>query len=124
MIVFVLLVASCGSSGLPESSLTIRNAATNALISASEAQGTLTLSSGNTQQVRVMRTYRTETGNTFTDEVTQFANYKWESGTGVASVDQLGNVSGLIAGTAVLEVKFRENAFDPWDICKLTVVVN
>lgn len=120
----VLALSACGSSTLPSSSLTIRDAATDALISASEAMGTLTLNAGASQQIKVVRSFRTDTGNTFSDEVTQFTNFKWESGGGVATIDQLGNVTGLVAGNEVLEAKFRESQFDPWDICRLQVVVN
>lgn len=120
----ILVLASCGSTSLPTSSLTIRSATTNALISAPTATGTLTLTLGNSQQVRIMRTYRTDTGNTFTDDVTQFTNFKWSDSTGIATVDQLGNITGLAAGNTQLEAKFRENAFDPWDICLLNVEVN
>ena len=116
-------VISCGGSSVPTSSLTIRDATTDALISAPTAQGVLTLAVGETVQVKIIRTYRTETGNTFSDDVTQFTNFKWESSTGVATIDQLGNISGMAAGLAVLEAKFRESSFDPWDICRLTVEV-
>jgi hypothetical protein len=116
-------LAACGGSTLPTSSLTIRDAITDALISAPTAQGVLTLAAGETVQIKVLRTYRSDTGNTFTDDVTQFTNFKWESDAGVATIDQLGNVAGVGTGIAVLEAKFRENSLDPWDICRLTVEV-
>ena len=124
VLTLVLALSACGSTTLPTSSLTIRHAVSDALISAPTALGTLTLGVGATQQIKVVRSFRTDAGNTFSDDVTQFTNFKWESGGGVASIDQLGNVSGLAAGSEVLETKFRESAFDPWDICRLLVVVN
>ncbi|GEM_PF-2962151 len=123
LIVAAALLVSCGNSGLPTSSLTIRNAATNALISAPTAQGVLSITVGGGEQVKVMRTWTNEFGNTLTDDVTQFTNFKWESGTSFAAFDQLGNITGLAAGIAVLEAKFRTDAFEPWDICRLTVEV-
>jgi hypothetical protein len=123
LIVVLLMAASCQSSTLPSSSLTIRNAATNALISAPTAQGVLSLTVGGGDQIKVMRTWTNQYGNTLTDDVTQFTNFKWESGAGFATFDQLGNISGVAAGIAVLEAKFRADPLDPWDICKLTVEV-
>ena len=113
----------CGSSSIPESSLTVRDALTDQLLSISEATGTINLPAGNTRQIKVLRTFRSESGQTQTDDVTQFTNFKWESGGGFASVDQLGNISGIAEGTAVLEMKFRTTPLDPWDICRMVINV-
>jgi len=123
IVVALLGLVACGGSSLPQSSLTIRNAATNALISASNAQGTITLNVGNTLQIRVNRTYTNSQGQTITDEVTQFTNFVWESGAGAATIDQLGNITGVALGIAVLQAKFRATSLDPWDICRVTVQV-
>jgi len=114
---------SCGGSSIPTSSLSIRNTATDALLSTSTAQGVLTINAGNTVQIKVNRTWRNQAGNTLTDDVTQFTNFKWESGAGFATIDQLGNIDGVSAGIAVLEAKFRDSNLDPWDICRMTVEV-
>jgi hypothetical protein len=120
----ILLLAGCGvTDNLPTSSLTIRNAVSNLLLSTSQTTGTLQLVAGETQQVRVLRTYTGSNNQTETDDVTQFTNFKWDSGGGIASFDQLGNITGLVPGTAVIEAKFRPTVFEPWDICKLTVNV-
>jgi hypothetical protein len=120
----LLAATACGSTTLPSSSLTIRHAVTDALISAPTAMGTLTVNVGATEQIKVVRSFRTDEGNTFSDEVTQFTNFKWESGGSAANIDQLGHITGVAAGNEVLEAKFRESPFDPWDICRLQVVVN
>lgn len=119
----LLLTLSCGGSSIPTSSISIRNAATDTLLSSSTAQGTLTINVGNTVQIKVMRTWRNQAGNTLTDDVTQFAKFKWESGAGFATFDDLGNIDALGAGIAVLEIKFRDSSMDPWDICHMTVEV-
>lgn len=124
VIALLLVVSACESTTLPSSSLTIRHAVTDTLISAPTAMGTLAVNVGATEQIKVVRSFRTDQGNTLSDEVTQFTNFKWENGGSVASVDQLGHITGLAAGNEVLEAKFRESPFDPWDICRLEVVVN
>jgi len=119
----LVLSLSCGGSSIPSSSISIRNAATDTLLSSSTAQGTLTINVGNTVQIKVMRTWRNQAGNTLTDDVTQFADFKWDSGAGFATIDDLGNIDALGAGIAVLEIKFRDSNYDPWDICHMTVEV-
>lgn len=123
-ILVVIALSSCGGSRIPESSLTIRDATNNLLLSTPDVMGTLTISVGDLRQVQVMRTYRTSGGNTLTDDVTQFTNFKWETDNGSASINQLGNLQGLSPGTQILQAKFRNSTFDPWDICRLTVEVN
>ena len=93
------------------------------MLSSSTAQGTLTINVGNTVQIKVMRTWRNQAGNTLTDDVTQFADFKWDSGAGFATIDDFGNIDGLAAGIAQLEIKFRDSSLDPWDICRMTVEV-
>jgi len=124
VLLLVLALSACGGTTLPTSSLTIRDAITDALISAPTAMGTLDLNVGNSKQITVIRSFRTDAGNTFSDEVTQFTNFKWTGSTGVATIDQLGNITGVVAGADVLEAKFRESQFDPWDICRLQVIIN
>lgn len=119
-----LLLAGCSaSSSLPQSSLTLRNATTNALISTSKTTGGITLNIGDPLPLLVIRTFTNEDGNTESSDVTQFANFKWANGTGIASVDAFGNITALQAGQAQLEVKFRASTFDPWDIVRLDVSV-
>jgi hypothetical protein len=118
------LSAGCGATdSLPTSSLTIRDTLTDYLLSTPDVTGTMQLTVGETKQVKILRTFKGSNNQTETDDVTQFANLKWESGSTVAGFDQLGNISGLSVGTAMIEAKFRANAFDPWDHCKLQVVV-
>ena len=123
VIVSISLLLGCSSSKIPESSLTIRETVSNLLLSTSESTGSLSLALGETRQVRVFRTFRNSNGNTETDDVTQFANYKWPVGSGVATIDQLGNITGVAGGTTHLEIKFRESQFEPWDICRLEIEV-
>ena len=121
----IMLSASCGKSNLlPQSSLTLRNATTNALISTSENTGTINLNVGDAYPLLVIRTFSNENGGTESSDVTQFANFKWTTGAGICSVDPFGNVSALAVGQALMEVKFRASVFDPWDTVRLTIVVN
>lgn len=123
-VLILLVLSSCGGSRIPESSLTIRDATNNLLLSTPDVMGTLTINVGDLRQIQVMRTYRTSGGNTLTDDVTQFTNFKWETDSGSASINQLGNLQGLSPGTQILEAKFRNSTFDPWDHCRLTIEVN
>jgi hypothetical protein len=124
LIAVLLMFGSCGGSSIPESSLTVRDAQSNLLISTSEITGTISLNVGEVRQLQVMRTYRASSGNTLTDDVTQFTNFKWEIDSGAAAINQLGNLQGVTPGTQVLEAKFRTSSLDPWDICRLVVEVN
>ena len=124
LLLTALLAAGCGSeSGIPESSLTLRNATTNALISTSRTTGAITLETAEEYPVLVIRTYKDETGQTFNEDVTQFANFEWIYGDNPAHVDAFGNITGLTDGDSTLEVKFRESSLDPWDIVYLDVSV-
>ena len=118
-----VLLAGCGLDGIPSSSLTFRDAATDALISASEAQGTLTLSVGETHQVKVVHTYTTDNNNTQSNDVTQFVHFIWDSGD-VATIDQLGNITALKSGVAVLRAKYSPDFLGDSDNCRLTILVN
>ncbi len=125
LVAIALITALTGcSSGVPESSLTVRNAATNLLLATSQTQGVLALAIGQTAQIQIFRTYRNSSGVTVTDDVTQFTNFRWESNTAGASFDQLGNINAFQQGVAVLECKFRSGSWEPWDIVRLTVDVN
>lgn len=122
--VSVITLAGCGTTdNIPTSSLTIRDTLTDYLLSTSNVTGTVNLVVGETQQIKILRTYQNSNSQTVTDDVTQFANLKWESGSTIAAFDQLGNLTGLNVGTAVMEAKFRSSSFEPWDHCKLQVVV-
>jgi hypothetical protein len=124
-IAVIALCAGCGATdSLPTSSLTIRDTLTDYLLSTPDVTGTLQLTVGQTKQVKILRTYKGNNNQTETDDVTQFANLKWQSGSTFAAFDQLGNISGLAVGTAVIEAKFRATTFDPWDHCKLQVIVS
>lgn len=125
LVTFALLalLASCSSGGIPESSLQLRNATTNQLISTSEATGSITLSVGQTLPLLVQRTFKDEGGNTLTSDVTAFAEYKFEIVQGTATVDAFGTLSAVAPGGAQLEVKFRADALDPYDIVRLNVIV-
>lgn len=124
LIAGAIVLSACGGSSIPESSLTVRDAQSNLLISTSEITGTISLNVGEVRQLQVMRTYRASSGNTLTDDVTQFTNFKWDIDSGAAAINQLGNLQGLASGTQVLEAKFRTSSLDPWDICRLVVEVN
>ncbi len=122
--VSLLALAGCGTTdSLPTSSLTIRDTLTDYLLSTPDITGTLNLTVGATKQVKILRTYKNSNSQTETDDVTQFANLKWESGSTFAAFDQLGNITGLSVGTAIMEAKFRASTFEPWDHCKLQIVV-
>ena len=121
--IVLLLACSCTSS-IPESSLTLRNATTNALISTSENTGSIDITVDETYPLMVIRTFRNSEGNTESSDVTQFANFKWIQNNGVCSIDAFGNIVGLTPGIAFLEVKFRETALDPWDIVRLDIIVS
>ena len=117
------LAAACSASSVPESSLTLRNATSNALVSTSKTTGSITLETAEEYPLIVVRTYKSSEGQTFNEDVTQFANFNWVAGASAASVDNFGNLTGLGQGTAILEVKFRESVLDPWDIVRLNVQV-
>jgi hypothetical protein len=124
-LIALLALSACGSSGLlPQSSLTLRHATTNALISTSKNTGSFNLTVGAQLPLLVIRTFTDDNGSTDSQDVTQFANFKWASGSGVAAVDAFGNVTAVQAGQAQLEVKFRQSIFDPWDTVLLDLVVN
>jgi hypothetical protein len=117
------LLASCSSGGIPESSLQLRNAMSNQLISTSENIGTLTLNQGDTFPLLVQRTYKDEGGNTLTSDVTAFAEFKFDVVQGTATVDAFGTLEAVAPGATLLEVKFRADALDPYDIVRLNIVV-
>ena len=117
------LMAACGGSTIPSSSLTIRDAATDALISASTAQGTITLNAGETQQIKVVHTYTSEDRNTQSNDVTQFVIFKWDSGA-CATIDALGNLTGTSPGVGVLRAKYDPEWLGSSDNVRLTVIVN
>ena len=118
------LATGCGvTDNLPTSSLTIRETTTDILLSTPDIMGTLQLVIGETKQVKILRTYKNNNNQTETDDVTQFANLKWESVSTFAAFDQLGNITGMATGTAIMEAKFRVSALEPWDHCRLQVVV-
>jgi len=118
----LLGTVSCGS-GVPQSSLTIREAVSDLLLATSQTQGVLRLAPGETRQIRILRTFKSDTGLTRTDDVTQFTNFKFEYNDAGITYDQLGNIRGTDEGLAVLECKFREDPFEPYDVVKLTVEV-
>jgi hypothetical protein len=121
----IVALAGCSATdNLPTSSLTIRDTLTDYLLSTPDITGSLQLTVGQTKQVKVLRTYTNSDNQTETDDVTQFTNFKWESGSSFAAFDQLGNFTGLAAGSAIVEAKFRATAFEPWDHCKLMIVVS
>jgi hypothetical protein len=119
----VAILAGCGGGGIPNSSLLLRNATTNAIISTAAVPGTVTLAAGAQLPLLVVRTFKDGNGNTLTSDVTAFAVFELSGAAGVASIDAYGNVSALGAGTAQLLVKFRADALDPYDTVRLTVMV-
>jgi hypothetical protein len=121
-IIVALLGAGC-ASGVPDSSLTVRDAHNNLLLATSQTQGILQLEVGEIRQIKVLRTFQNDNSQTITDDVTQFANIKWEANQGAATFDQLGNISGVNQGLAILEVKFRSSNLERWDTARLTVQV-
>lgn len=123
LILAIVVLSACGATGIPSSSLVFRDGITNALLSASEAQGTITLNAGDTRQVKIVHTYTKDGGNTESNDVTQFVDFAWETGTG-ATIDALGNISGVSAGVSILRAKYRPDWLGDSDYCRLTVVVN
>jgi hypothetical protein len=120
----VLGLAGCGKlDNIPTSMITIRNASNNLLLSTPDSTGTLALAPQQTTQIRVYRTYSDENNITETDDVTHLCNFNWEMNGNVALADNLGNITGIAPGSALLEVKFRPSVFDPWDFCRLRVEV-
>jgi hypothetical protein len=117
------LATSCGGGGVPESSILIKNAVSSAIISSPNTTGSVTLTTGDALVLKIERTFREDNGNTITSDVTAFAVYSFESGSGVASIDAFGNVSALAPGTTRLLVKFRPTSSDPADICRLDITV-
>lgn len=122
VLVMLLLIASC-SSGIPDSSLTIRDSQNNLLLATSQTQGILQITVGEIRQIKVLRTFQDKFSQTITDDVTQFTNFKWEINQAGATYDQLGNISAFSEGIAVLEAKFRTSNLERWDIARLTVQV-
>jgi hypothetical protein len=118
-----LALSSCSSGGVPESSLLLRNATTDALISTSSTTGQITMSVGQTIPLETTRTYKDSNGNTLTSDVTAFAQYRFETGSGIAAIDAFGNLTATVAGTTRLEVKFRADQLDPYDFVRLDIVV-
>lgn len=118
-----LALAGCSSGGVPTSSLLLRNATTHALISTSESTGTLTINVGQSVPLETTRTYKDSNGNTLTSDVTAFAQYRFETGSGIAAIDAFGNLTGAVAGTTRLEVKFRADQLDPYDFVRLDITV-
>lgn len=116
-------LSSCSSGGIPGSSLLLRNATTNALLSTSSSTGSITINVGQTVPLATTRTYKDSNGNTLTSDVTAFAQYRFESGSGIAAIDAFGNLTGTVPGSTRLEVKFRADAFDPYDFVRLDILV-
>jgi len=123
VLAIAVFLGACSGSSIPSSSLTIRDATTNALLAASNAQGTLTLNVGDTRQIKVEHTYTNDARNTETNEVTQFVIWKWDMGSG-ATVDALGNISGIAPGTSVLRAKYDPEWLGSSDNVRLTIIVN
>ena len=119
-----LAVLTACVSAIPESSLTLRNATTNQLVSTSQTTGTVTLSVGEVYPLIIIRTYRNENGSTDNQDVTQFVKFLWGGPQDVAAIDPFGNITGLAPGVALLEVRFRESVLEPRDIVRLTVYVS
>lgn len=118
------LAASCnGGGGIPSSSLLLRNATTNALISTSGNTGSITINVGQTIPLSTTRTYKDSNGNTLTSDVTAFAQYRFETGSGIAAIDAFGNLTGTVPGATRLEVKFRADSLDPYDFVRLDILV-
>jgi hypothetical protein len=122
-VLVTILVTGCSGGGVPGSSLLLRNATTNALISTSQNTGEITLNVGQTIPLSVTRTYKDSNGNTLTSDVTAFAQYRFERGSGIAAIDAFGNLTGTVPGTTRLEVKFRADSFDPYDFVRLEIEV-
>lgn len=123
LVAAVLAAAGCGGGGIPNSSLLLRNATTNAIISTAAVPGTVTLAAGSQLPLLVVRTFKDGNGNTLTSDVTAFAVFELSAAQVVASIDAYGNVTAVGAGTAQLLVKFRADALDPYDTVRLTIVV-
>jgi len=117
------VLSSCSSGGVPESSILIKNATTNALISTPNTTGSVDLAVSASLPLKIERTFKEGNGNTITSDVTAFSTYFFESGAAFASVDAFGNVTGVAPGTARLLVKFRASASDPFDTCRLDINV-
>lgn len=125
LLLSALLATGCkGFAQLPESSLTLRNATSNALISTAGNTGGITLSVGDEYPIIVMRTVSDDNGGTETSDVTQFADFIWDSGTGTCEIDAFGSITALAAGQTQLRVRFRPSALDPWDTVRLDITVN
>ena len=122
IVLAVSLMSACSGSTVPTSSLTIRDSATDALLSTSRTQGTINLSVGNTRQIKVLHTYVNKNNVTRTDDVTQFVIFKRDSGTS-AQISQLGTITGLAVGTTVLRAKYTSGQFGTSDNCRITIVV-
>ncbi len=122
LVAVIVLTAAC-SGGVPDSSLTIRDSQNNLLLATSQTQGVLQIEVGETRQIKVLRTFQNSSSQTVTDDVTQFSNFKWETNNVGATYDQLGNITAVTEGIAVLEVKFRTTSFERWDIARMTVQV-
>jgi hypothetical protein len=121
----IALSAGCkGLASLPESSLTLRNATTNALISTAGNTGGVTLDVGDELPIIVVRTVSDDNGGTDSSDVTQFADFIWDNGTGTCDIDAFGNITALQAGQTQLRVRFRPSALDPWDTVRLDITVN
>jgi len=125
LLLSVALTVGCkGLGGLPDSSLTLRNATTNALISTAGNTGGITLNVGDEYPIIVMRTVTDGNGDTESSDVTQFADFIWDSGTGTCDIDAFGNITALAAGQTQLRVRFRPSSLDPWDTVRLDITVN
>jgi hypothetical protein len=123
MILASLALSSCSSGGVPNSSLLLRNGTTDALISTSGTTGQITMSVGQSIPLETTRTYKDSNGNTLTSDVTAFAQYRFETGAGIAAIDAFGNLTATVPGTTRLEVKFRADQFDPYDFVRLDITV-
>jgi hypothetical protein len=116
--------AGCGTGGIPQSSLLLRNATTNAIVSTAGTTGTVALHTGDTLPLLVVRTFKDENGDTKTSDVTAFCVYVFGGPTGVVGIDAYGNITATAAGTTQLWVKFRADGLDPYDIVKLNIEVS
>lgn len=122
-VILIAVCASCGSRGIPQSSLLLRNATTSAIISTAAVPGTVSLAVNQTLPVQVIRTFKNDNGNTETSDVTAFATFLLTNATGIATIDAYGNITATGAGTAQLLVKFRADPIDPYDTVRLTISV-
>jgi hypothetical protein len=123
LLICAAVLAGCGTAGIPHSSILLRNATTQAIVSTPAVEGSVVLGPQQTLPLQVIRTYKDDGGNTLTSDVTGFASFSLPAGNGVAVVDAFGNLTATGLGSTELVVKFRADALDPYDKVRLAITV-